>query len=375
MSRNGHQEQEAPPARRIVPTDDTGDDLDISAHRSLAVINNEPDAMAPVQAGTTIQKVQTRYTAAVKVQVPRELPAVEARSMQEADLLGPRAFYAWGAGEDRIEGSTVKLAMALVRCYGNCAVDLDEVQDFPDSWVFTARFVDLETGFTLSRQFRQSKRSRVFGKHDEERKMDIRFQIGQSKAVRNVVLNAVPAWLSERCIDRAKGGVKKNIQALIDTHGMEKIQKAAMSQLAKMGAAEARVLAFMGRKNVPSLTIEDLVVLSGVKAALESGQDTIDSVFPPVEAEAADPSKSKNDQMKERLKATPPPAGDDTGSPPSGGGSPTPAASSGPADGDTFAEEAAALMEAEKAKKGQQGTLLPDDKPAPTTVSRKPPRK
>ena len=31
------------------------------------------------------------------------------------------------------------------------------MQETPDAWIFTGHFIDLETGFTLSRQFRQSK--------------------------------------------------------------------------------------------------------------------------------------------------------------------------------------------------------------------------
>lgn len=108
---------------------------------------------------------------------------------------------------------------------------------------------------------------------------------------------------------------------------------------------------------------------------IEKGEFNLDLPANPQEQPEA---QSQDEQIAGKLglakPTTPPPAGDDTGSPPSGGGSPTPEASSGPAEGDTFADEASALMEQDKAKKGQ-GSLLPDDKPAPSTVSRTVPRK
>lgn len=265
----------------------------------------DSDAQVPA---VPVQRVQTKYTTAMAVQAPRELTAVEGRSLQEAALLGSDAFYGWGAGKDRIEGPSKELAMALVRCYGNCAVDLGEVQETRDAWIFTATFVDLETGFTLARQFRQSKAWQVFGKFDDARKDDIRFQIGQSKAVRNVILNALPGWLVRRALDRAKGGVREAIEAYIAKNGMDKAIAFAMSRCEKCGAKPENVLYAMGRKNAASLTIEDLVILAGSVAILESGQDTVESVFPNPPAETAEtPQGSKSEALVQKLIKTPTP--------------------------------------------------------------------
>lgn len=242
-------------------------------------------SLASVPVG--VQKVQTQYATSMSVQRPRELRAVEHSAMDEASLLGADAFYAWGAGKDSICGPSVGLAMCLVRCWGNCAVDMGEVQDTPDAWIFTAKFVDLETGYTLTRQFRQSKDWAVYGKFDEARKDDIRFQIGQSKAVRNVILNAVPRWLVNRALDKAKGGVREAIEKAVEQYGMEKVVAKAMGSLAELGADENRVLAAMGRKTAQAITIEDLVILRGSIAALESGADDVDGVFPVKVAEQA----------------------------------------------------------------------------------------
>lgn len=258
----------------------------------------------PIEASMVpVQRVATKYTTAMQVLSPRANAMVERRAMEEAALLGADAFYAWGNGKDRIEGPSKELAMALVRCYGNCAVDLGEIQETRDAWIFTATFVDLETGFTLARQFRQAKGWQVFGRFDEARKDDIRFQIGQSKAVRNVILNALPGWLVKRALDRAKGGVREKIEEAVAKFGMEKVVAKALDTLAKFGVDEPRVLTTMGRALRGALSIEDLVILHGSIAAIESGADTVDVLFPVREpAKDAQPSGSRADQALSALK-------------------------------------------------------------------------
>ena len=275
-------------ARRIVPIDDNGEEMPTSA------------PLVPVQ------RVQTQYTTAIAVQKPRSLKEVERRVLEESALLGSDAYYGWGAGKDRVEGPSKDLAMMMVRCYGNCALDMGEVQETRDAWIFTAKFIDLETGFTMSRQFRQAKGWTVHGKFDAARKDDIRFQIGQSKAIRNVVLNALPSWLVNRGLDKAKGGVREAIDARIKEHGLDKVQAKYLALLAELGASNAVVLEAMGRANAAQLTPEDLVILAGNYAALKSGAETTETLFPlkPKEGEApaGDPNKSKVENLAAELK-------------------------------------------------------------------------
>ena len=254
-------------SREIVPVGDNGD-----------IVHAPPTV--------PVQRVATKYTTAMSVQRPRSLKDVERRALEEARLLGASAFYAWGQNKDRIEGPSKHLSNALVRCYGNCAVDMAEVQETEDAWIFTANFVDLETSFTLARQFRQSKKWVIYGKFDEARKEDIRFQIGQSKAVRNVILNAIPEWLVSRALDEAKGGVRELIEKLVAEKGLPAVAAAAMKKLSEHGVDEQRVLEAMDRKAIGALTVEDLVILKGNIAAIESGADTADSIFPVVTVRA-----------------------------------------------------------------------------------------
>lgn len=249
----------------------------------------------------SLQRVQTQYSTAMAVQRPRTLAEVEHRLMQEADQAGEDFYYGWGAGKDRIEGASVGLAMSAVRCFGNCAVEMQPMQETRDAWIFTAAFIDLETGFTLSRQFRQAKKWVVYGKHDEARKEDIRFQIGQSKAARNVILNALPRWLINRAVDQAKGGVRLKVEQLIKKHTHTAVVDAAMKRLREHGITDEQVLEKYARKTLKALTVEDLVLIRGDAEALDQELDTPESLYPPLKRTITEGDKVPNSQASDAL--------------------------------------------------------------------------
>ena len=222
----------------------------------------------------------------------RRLSDVRRRLSEEAELAGETFYYGWGVGKDKVEGPSVKCAMAAARCWGNCSVESLPVQDAADAWIFTARFVDFETGFTLERQFRQSKRWQVYGKIDAERKDDIRFQIGQSKSSRNVVLNSVPEWLLNEAVEHAKSGVRTKLEAYIASNGIIAAARVVLAGLAKEGVSESRVFAKMGVAKIEGLTVDDIVVLRGSMRALQDGMDTAEGIFGPSDAQTPEAKKA-----------------------------------------------------------------------------------
>ncbi len=249
--------------------------------------------MAPISTlanGGAMQRIESKYVTAVAVQKPRSLPAVARRLEEEATLSGESFYYGWGAGKDQIEGPSVKLAMAAVRCWGNCSVEMMPMQETSDSWIFTASFIDYETGFTLQRQFRQAKGWVVHGKFDAARKDDIRFQIGQSKAVRNVILNAIPSGLIDRAMEVAKDGARQKLIGFIEKIDKQQGKKGAgliqavdmvLSGLAKYGAKEDAVLRKLEIADRKAIDIERLLILRSDLSALDDGETRIDDLYQP----------------------------------------------------------------------------------------------
>jgi hypothetical protein len=250
-----------------------------------------------------MQQVKTGYTTAIAVQQPRDLQVVNKRLMAEAKLAGESFYYGWGSGRERIEGPSIGLAMAAARCFGNSAVDALPIQETDDSWVMTAAYIDLETGFTLTRQFRQSKKSVVHGKHDNERKDDIRFQIGQSKAARNVVVNALPKWLIDAAVNEAKVGVRAKIEQYVASKGLPAAVGLVLTGLAKHGVTEPIVLDKCQVAKLEGLTIDHVVMLRGDLYALDSGQDYASALFPAMAEEKS--GKVSRSSINDKLDKTP----------------------------------------------------------------------
>lgn len=238
--------------------------------------------------GKTIEQIQTAYHTAVRVQKPRDLAVVEKNCLTEAALAGEVCFYGWGAGKNRVEGPSIDCAMIAARNWGNTAIEMRPVHETSSSYIMEAAFIDLETGFTYSRQFKQSKSWKVYGKMDEERKTDIRFQIGQSKAQRNAILKSLPRWLIDKMIDKAKEGVREQIQRYIDKNGVEAARKLALDALAKLGVPLERI-EYKYEKKYGAWDIETLITLKGDIRALSDGAESADSLFPEKDDEQGKP--------------------------------------------------------------------------------------
>ena len=244
---------------------------------------------------TGAMQVRTQYSTAVHVIKPRNLQEVLRKCLEEAAIAGEDFYYSWKQGGEIIEGLTIGCATAMVRNFGNCAVDC-RVEDFGSAYLYYAAFIDLETGFNLVRPFRQSKEGPKKKDGTEtykgDRGKDIVFQIGVSKATRNVALNAVPKWLSEKVFDKAKENVTKKIADM----GIEKARIMVSKKAAAIGIPLPRIEMIYGKE--ASWDIEGIVQISSALRAVEDGIESVDSLFP---IKGSEPKP----EVKDDPKATP----------------------------------------------------------------------
>jgi hypothetical protein len=225
-----------------------------------------------------LMRSQTQFHTAMTVQRPRNLDKVVAAVLREAEFAGDAFYYSFPMGGKQIEGPSIGLAMAVAREWSNCAVPV-EYYETPTEWVFTAHFVDLERGFTVSRVFRKKKGKGVFKKLEEDRAEDMTFQAAQSRAIRNVVLAGVPRWLTDQAKERARDAVLKGISK----EGLAAATEKALKFLAGYGISEARVIGVLG-KSRQEWTSEDIASLRGLASQLKDGQATAEQLFPWVES-------------------------------------------------------------------------------------------
>lgn len=225
---------------------------------------------------TGLMQTRSDYSTAVKVVNKRDLNQVESRCLAEAARGGEEFYYSWSQGGSIIEGLTVGAAEMIVRNWGNCAVNV-KVQETHNSYIFYAAFIDFETGFNIVRPFKMSKQSpkKRDGRdiYTGERASDIIFQIGTSKATRNVVLNAVPKWLSKKVLDLSK----QNIIGQIKEMGPEKAKEKVLKKIESMKIPIDRVESNYGK--VKSWDIDKVVAVMGALRSIEDGIESVEEVF------------------------------------------------------------------------------------------------
>jgi hypothetical protein len=194
-----------------------------------------------------------------------------------------------------------------MRQYDHGLVVGDPVQETAEAVSCTHWFVDLETNIAIARQWREGKRSTVEGKMDEERKMQVRFNRGQSKNMRNAILSAMPEWLVNKAIEEAKGGARKKIEKFIEEKSLAAAQKYVVDQLARAGVTEAQILAKTLRDKVDGLDVDDIVQLNGDLKAIQTGSENAVNLFP---AGRAEPAKMDlKDKLKSKVEASGKPSG------------------------------------------------------------------
>lgn len=178
---------------------------------------------------------------------------------------------------DYITGPNIKLANDVAREYGNCRVDCDWI-DGGGVWLFKAVFTDWETGFSLARLFRTAARGSRLGGDDVERKLDAAFQIAQSKAERNVVVNALKTF-TDFAFEEAQ-------MSAVDKYGkrLEHYRKAVPDALAKRNIDIKRVEAVVGRPAREWLA-PDIASVVALMNGIDDGMASAAETFPPLAGE------------------------------------------------------------------------------------------
>ena len=229
---------------------------------------------------------------AIAVAVRRDEAMIFTKIKALAAAAGNDWYYRWPVKNkkenriDWVEGPSIKCANDLARIYGNNDVDV-RIQDFGDNWLFHARFVDLENGSSLTRPFQQRKSGGTMG-DDPDRRRDIAFQIGASKAIRNVVVNALQTY-ADFAVEEAK-------QSLIEKIGSDlaRWRQRTTEKIAERNVDIVRVEAVIGRVAKDWLAPDVARVIAMMKA-VSDGMASVDETFPPLRQAQEDTAKADLD--------------------------------------------------------------------------------
>jgi hypothetical protein len=248
-----------------------------------------------------IQQMKTTHMTQISAQKPRDLEIVKLKVKAEAMLSGEHFFYQWRAGSSQVLGISIEGAMILARNWRNCVAEMVRVENQIDSTVYYASFVDFESNFSLSRAHKIPNNFIIHGKYDEWRKEIMRFEIGQSKAIRNVILAALPEWLKELALKTAMEGVKERIQKEIDKGSIVTVIDRLINVLAGHGVSEDAILEKFNIKNKKQLTVDELTIMYGDLQTIIKGGEFSENLYPIKQTES-DKTKEKISKKVDEIK-------------------------------------------------------------------------
>lgn len=264
---------------------------------------------APMPSGNNIElKSMNSNLGAMRVAVPRNMAAVFARIDMAAQAGGQRWQYAIPFKDRRkgttqlVTGPSIGCALDIARAYGNCTVDVERVEETPGGWVFHAVFLDIETGFRLGRPFRQRRDQNTGGYGgDASRAEDIMFQIGASKAIRNVTVNALRGVVDE-ALDRAGNRLTDKIEK-----NRGEVVTRLRRRLDELSIEVGRVERMFGRK-IDDMKAVHLAQVVKILQAIGDDMVSADDAFP---AAGGTPFATRKDGTVQESRE---PSGDDAAS-------------------------------------------------------------
>lgn len=242
-------------------------------------------------ANTNIE-IRDGVITAQKVAVPRSEAMILKKIKTLAAYAGQDWYYRWptknkDGSKGWVEGPSVKCAMAVARVFGNCTVDCRSRID-GQHIEFLAKFVDIETGFSVTRPFRQRIGQDIGGKMAKERAADLVFQIGTSKATRNVICNAL-----ETFVDFAFSEARESLITAIGKN-IEKYRAVVLDRITEHKIDLKRVEAAMGRPAKDWLA-PDIAKVRAILQSVTDGMSSKDEAFPPTPEEMAQHEKDVDD--------------------------------------------------------------------------------
>jgi hypothetical protein len=231
-----------------------------------------------------------------KCEIERDESKVLRRIAVAAAAAGEDFYYRFpvknrDGSKDWIEGPSIKAANTVARLYGNCQIDC-RVIDAGATWIIYARFVDYETGFSLTRPFQQDKAQVTVKTKDAGRQQSNALQIGVSKAERNVVVNALETFTTF-AFDEAQ----KNLVARVGKN-LDEYRNRIRQRLAELGVDVKRVELTTGRP-IGDWLAPDVARIIAELRAVADGMASADETWPPPappEPRRADFTEARTDQ-------------------------------------------------------------------------------
>lgn len=182
--------------------------------------------------------------------------------------------YALPRGGKPITGPSIRLAEIIAGQWGNCRVGARVVHvDRAEKYVEAEGvFHDLETNTATTARVRR----RIVDKNGRLYNDDMIIVTGNaacSIAKRNAILGGVPKAVWNKAYEAALATIKGDIKTLAERR--EKMLKA----FAAFGVKPEQIFVVIGADGIEDIGLEEIATLTGMHAALKSGEATVEEMF------------------------------------------------------------------------------------------------
>jgi hypothetical protein len=231
-----------------------------------------------IQSSRAMQEVQAAIIMAKHD--PRDPVLAADRALKECKrlTLAQTAIYTYPRGGTSVEGPSIRLAEAIARSWGNLQYGIIEVGREGDESSMLAYAWDLQSNNMARQEFkvRHVRDSREYGKKtltDERDIYEITANAG-ARRLRACILKLIPGDVVDACVERCKLTIEQS---------MGRVEEAVPKMLDKF--KEFNVTAAMIekrlKKNLKSLTYQDLVNLGNVWTSIKDGMGSVEDYFEP----------------------------------------------------------------------------------------------
>lgn len=206
---------------------------------------------------------------------PRSIKSFRSKALELATLdieTAESCYFVLPRGGKTIEGPSIRLAEIVTYAWGNLRYG-SRVIGVDSKFIEAEGFAfDLETNTAV----KTSVRRRITDKSGRRFNDDMIVMTGNaacSIAARNAIFRVIPRAFVDQICKAAKDVVRGDVKTLSERRDR------AISWLQEKGCKLPDILKTLGRQGVEDITLDDLVILSGVKTAITDGDTKPEYAF------------------------------------------------------------------------------------------------
>ena len=185
-------------------------------------------------------------------------------------------IYSVPRGGKQIRGPSIRFAEIARAAWGNCRDGARVTHvDRPERFVeCEAMFHDLQSNIATTSTVRRKIELKKGRTTIDEDMTQLAGAAGMSIARRNAILGGIPRFVWQQAVD----AVEKAIRGDLKTLGERRDR--AIAYFAKTGIGIERLRKAINKPTAEDIDLDDLVTMTGWRTAIQSGDSTLDEIFP-----------------------------------------------------------------------------------------------